>query len=150
MKLSVKSDYAARADIQDRVKSLRDYLRRGAESESLFNRLMALWASGKLPGLLEPGPRQAIVDAAFSRQQEDGGWTTSALAPWKRQDGTALDITSDGFATGLITFVLQQAGTPRTEPHVRKGLAWLVPSVMTLVVAVVCDRLLGKREEALA
>ena len=119
-------DYAARADIQDRVKSLRDYLRRGAESESLFNRLMALWASGKLPGLLEPGPRQAIVDAAFSRQQEDGGWTTSALSSWKRQDGTALDITSDGFATGLITFVLQQAGTPRTEPHVRKGLTWLV------------------------
>ena len=33
--------YAARADVQDRVKSLRDYLRRGTESESLFNRLMA-------------------------------------------------------------------------------------------------------------
>jgi squalene-hopene/tetraprenyl-beta-curcumene cyclase len=119
-------DYATRADIQDRTKSLRDYLRRGIESESLFNRLMALWACGKLPGLLEAGPRQAIVDAAFGKQQEDGGWTTSALAPWKRQDGTALDITSDGFATGVITFVLQQAGTPRTEPHVRKGLAWLV------------------------
>ena len=35
-------------------------------------------------------------------------------------------------------------------PLGEQGLAWLVPCVMTLVVAVVCDRLLGKREEALA
>jgi LIVCS family branched-chain amino acid:cation transporter len=35
-------------------------------------------------------------------------------------------------------------------PLSEQGLAWLVPSVFTLVVAVVCDRLLGKRSEALA
>jgi hypothetical protein len=33
-------------------------------------------------------------------------------------------------------------------PLSEQGLAWLVPSVMTLVVAVVCDRMLGKRSEA--
>jgi len=31
-----------------------------------------------------------------------------------------------------------------------QGLAWLVPSVVTLVGAVACDRLLGKPREALA
>ena len=31
-----------------------------------------------------------------------------------------------------------------------QGLAWLVPSVVTLVGAVVCDRMLGKPREALA
>ncbi|MGV8916616.1 MAG: branched-chain amino acid transport system II carrier protein [Pseudomonas sp.] len=31
-----------------------------------------------------------------------------------------------------------------------QGLAWLVPSLITLVAAVICDRLLGKRSEALA
>lgn len=31
-----------------------------------------------------------------------------------------------------------------------QGLAWLVPSVATLAVAVVCDRMLGKPREALA
>ena len=35
-------------------------------------------------------------------------------------------------------------------PLSEQGLAWLVPCVMTLVVAVVCDRLLGKRSEAVA
>jgi len=35
-------------------------------------------------------------------------------------------------------------------PLSEQGLAWLVPSVIVLVVAVICDRLLGKRSEALA
>jgi LIVCS family branched-chain amino acid:cation transporter len=35
-------------------------------------------------------------------------------------------------------------------PLAEQGLAWLVPCVFTLVVAVACDRLLGKRSEALA
>jgi len=31
-----------------------------------------------------------------------------------------------------------------------QGLAWLVPSVVTLIGAVACDRMLGKPREALA
>lgn len=117
--------YAGRPEIQDRVKLLRDYLQRGADSETLFNRLMSLWASGTLPGLLAPAQRQAIIDAAVVAQQDDGGWTTAALAPWKRQDGTALETKSDGLATGLVALALQQAGVPPSDAHVRKGLAWL-------------------------
>ncbi|MNG40770.1 Branched-chain amino acid transport system 2 carrier protein [compost metagenome] len=35
-------------------------------------------------------------------------------------------------------------------PLSEQGLAWLVPSVATLAVAVVCDRMLVKPREALA
>jgi len=35
-------------------------------------------------------------------------------------------------------------------PLSEQGLAWLVPSVMILVVAVAVDRMLGKRSEAIA
>ena len=35
-------------------------------------------------------------------------------------------------------------------PLAEQGLAWLVPCFFTLVIAVACDRLLGKRSEALA
>jgi LIVCS family branched-chain amino acid:cation transporter len=35
-------------------------------------------------------------------------------------------------------------------PLSAEGLAWLVPSVLTLGVAVVCDRMLGRPREALA
>ena len=44
---------------------------------------------------------------------------------WLREDGTPLRGKSDGVATGLITFVLQEAGVPRNELHVQRGLAWL-------------------------
>ena len=50
----------------------------------------------------------------------------SALGSWKRVDQTTMDTASDGLATGLITFVLQQAGTSSTNTPVRAGLSWLV------------------------
>jgi hypothetical protein len=41
-------------------------------------------------------------------------------------DGTALDTRSDGYATGLATLALESVGDVRTQPHVKRGLAWLV------------------------
>ena len=122
---SAPGGYASSPEILEPLNRLRGYLRRGAERESLFNRVMLLWASAKLPGLLEPAQRQAIVDAAASKQQEDGGWTTASLGSWKRADGTAMEGASDGLATGLISLALQQIGTPATDARVRRGLAWL-------------------------
>src|SRR3989442_4056037 len=123
---SAPGGYASSPEIRDRLKLLRDYLEHRADTESLFNRLTVLWASTKLPGLLTPGQRQAIVDSAVSKQQDDGGWSTSALGPWKRADSTAQDTASDGYATDLITLVLQQSATSGTGASMSKGLSWLV------------------------
>jgi len=122
---SAPGGYASSPEIQDRLKLLRDYLQHGADTESLFNRLTVLWASTKLPRLLTPAQRRAIVDAAVRKQQEDGGWSTSALGSWKRADATALDAASDGYATGLIALALRQSGTSGADESVRKGLSWL-------------------------
>ena len=58
--------YAARAEIQPKLKPLSAYLQRGAAAQPLFNKAMVLWASGRLPGLLEhgrpPGNRRRIVE----------------------------------------------------------------------------------------
>ena len=35
-------------------------------------------------------------------------------------------------------------------PFSNQGLAWLVPSLVILLAAVICDRMLGKRQEAIA
>jgi squalene-hopene/tetraprenyl-beta-curcumene cyclase len=118
-------NYAASADIQEPVKALREYLQKRADSETLFNRVMLLWASAKMPGLVTAAQRQAIIDAALAKQQPDGGWTMAALGSWKRVDATPLDTASDGYATGLVTLVLQQAGVPVSDAHVGKGLEWL-------------------------
>ena len=117
--------YATSAEIQDQLKSLRDYLQRGADTVNLYNRLMGLWASTQLPAFLTPVQRQAILDAAIGKQQPDGGWSAAALGTWKRSDGTPLDEKSDGFATGMVVLVLQRAGLTRADAPVRRGLAWL-------------------------
>ena len=118
--------YSSTPAIQDRVKALREYLHKGAETPNLFNRAMLLWGSSKLGGVLSAAERQASIDALIAKQQGDGGWSTATLAPnYKRQDGSALDMNSDGYATAVIAFVLQQAGLPRSPSNVARGLMWL-------------------------
>jgi squalene-hopene/tetraprenyl-beta-curcumene cyclase len=118
--------YAASPEIQDRTKLLREYLQKGNEKQSLFNRAMLLWASTASPAVLTRDQQQSIADALLRAQQDDGGWSMATLGSWKRSDGTPLDARSDGYATGLVTFVLQSAPDARVQPQVKRGLAWLI------------------------
>jgi len=117
--------YAATPEIQDRLKLLRTYLQRGNDAQHLFNRIAALWASTLVPELLTREQQRATVDAVKRAQLPDGGWTLSSFADWKRQDGSALETGSDGYATGLASFVLQAAGVPRDDAALHRGLGWL-------------------------
>jgi squalene-hopene/tetraprenyl-beta-curcumene cyclase len=118
--------YASTPGIQDRVTLLATYLRGGAQKEHLLNRTMILWASTRISGVLTTEQRQRIVDDLVNQQRADGGWSTASLVgEWKRHDSTPMDPRSDGCATGLITYVLQQAGRSRADPEVARGLTWL-------------------------
>jgi squalene-hopene/tetraprenyl-beta-curcumene cyclase len=59
-------------------------------------------------------------------QNQDGGWSLASLGEWTRQDGTASVRTSDGYGTGLISFVLQRAGVSRAQDPLAPALTWLV------------------------
>ena len=119
--------YRARPEIQNNVKMLREYLNRECAAQTTINRVVLLWASAKVPGLLEPEQQRAIINEVLSTQQADGGWSLSSLVgAWKREDGTPQEVKSDGYATGLITFALQQAGISRENAQLKQGLAWLV------------------------
>jgi squalene-hopene/tetraprenyl-beta-curcumene cyclase len=130
---SAPGGYASTPEIQDRLAPLRSYLQRGVDTVSVFNRVMALWASAELPAVLSPAQRQSVIDTVFSRQRADGGWSMSTLAMWSRGDGTPQDSSSDGYATGLVALTLQRASTgepastvSRTDPRIRRALDWLV------------------------
>ena len=70
--------------------------------------------------------QKEIVDEALSKQQADGGFSLSAfVGGWKRHDNTPLDTRSDGDATGVVAYVLQEAGVKRDRPELKRGLAWL-------------------------
>src|SRR5262249_37752059 len=64
---SAPDGYAADPKLKDQIQPLRDYLKRGLGSEPLLNRLMALWASAKLPGILSDDDRRTIVAAACEK-----------------------------------------------------------------------------------
>ena len=119
-------NYLARAEIQNNLKMLREYLNRESAAQPAINRMALLWASAKLPGLLAPQQQQAIIDEVLGKQQPDGGWSLSSLVGgWKRNDGTPQEVKSDGYSTGLIAFVMQQVGIPRVNPQQKLALAWL-------------------------
>jgi len=131
-------EYLDSPEAQSGLKLLRDYLNRESADQSTINRVFLLWASSKLPGLLSREQQNAIIEEALSRQQADGGWrlasivwrwrgwsVKSLLKIWLRGDGTPLGHKSDGVATGLVTFVLEEAGVPGENVQLRRGLSWL-------------------------
>lgn len=130
-------NYRSTPDIQPKLSLLRDYLNREFEKQSTINHVALLWASVRVPGLIDADRQKAIIREVSEAQQSDGGWRLPPLA-WQnnwgahsiirkrlRSDWSHQETQSDGYATGLITFVLPQAGISADDPRVRRGLSWL-------------------------
>ena len=62
---------------------------------------------------MNAGERSALLKTILDKQQSDGGWSLTDLGAWKRQDDTALETKSDGYATGLTVLALEQSGLAR-------------------------------------
>jgi squalene-hopene/tetraprenyl-beta-curcumene cyclase len=140
--LAVKAEnapdgYAAGSDAVPHLERLREYLQRSYSSQPVMNQLFVLWASAKSPQLLTSGRRKALLTVVQSLQQPDGGWSLSSLDQGNRPDDgewhwvrRQLKLApktpeSDGCATGLVVLVLEESGTSRQDPMLRRGLQWL-------------------------
>jgi squalene-hopene/tetraprenyl-beta-curcumene cyclase len=92
----------------------------------LHHRAMWLWADTYRPGWLTAAERQQTLEDLLALQHDDGGWSIAALGDWKREDGSAQDLTtSDGYATGLVVYLSRRAGIPADDPRLSRGIAWL-------------------------
>ncbi len=116
--------YRDTREIQPNLNLLRAFLRREYDAQPLLNRVYLLWASARLPGLLTTEERTALVSSLEAQQQPDGGWSLAQLGTWKRRDNTAVETRSDGYATGLTLYVLEENGM-RGLASVTRGLSWL-------------------------
>ena len=106
---------------------LRSYLDQEYTNQPLSNRLVLLWASTKLRGLVGEDRRARLIAELRDGQRSDGGWSLESL----QQPANAwsllrrLSNRSDGYATGLVTLVLARTSGP-TDARVASGVAWLV------------------------
>lgn len=103
--------------------ALRGYLKSHYARQPLLNKVMALWASARLPDVLSPADRDALVKELLSRQRSDGGWSLTDLGTWERKDNTPLETRSDGYATGLTVLALKE--NSMANQGVTRGIAWL-------------------------
>jgi squalene-hopene/tetraprenyl-beta-curcumene cyclase len=124
--LNVPDGYAKQPEVVAHLDRLGEFLRRGYASQPVMNQLYVLWASGKAPGLLTPSERQTLLATLQDQQQADGGWNTTNMDERDRKDDSPAPTESDGYATGIAILAMEQAGIPRHDPMLHRGLDWLV------------------------
>lgn len=115
--------YLVMPQIQSRLEKMRAWLKKGYQSQSLFNRAFLLWAAARLAGLLNPTEQKTVSAEIVSRQRDDGGWSLPELGPWKRRASTAA---SDGCATAIAMLALNAGGSPSSSAVLDRGRAWLI------------------------
>lgn len=95
---------------------------------TLHHKTILLWASLKTPGLMTKAEQSATFAELSALQHKDGGWSLRALGTWNRRDGSPNDpnAPSDGYATGLVTYVMAKAGYTRADKRVDGGVKWLL------------------------
>ena len=116
-------NYGEDAQIAAKLDALRGYLRSRYDSQPLLNKVIALWASARLPKVLNKEERGKLIAELRARQHRDGGWSLTDLGTWKRVDNTPLETRSDGYATGVIVLALEENGIK--DAAVQHGVAWL-------------------------
>jgi squalene-hopene/tetraprenyl-beta-curcumene cyclase len=119
-------DYARSESARAGLDRLRRYLRETPPPD-LHHETFLLWASTKLDGLMTADRRAATVGRLRAVQRPDGGWNLPSLGSWKRRNGEPndKDAPSDGYATGLVVYILRQAGVPANDPAIERAVAWL-------------------------
>ncbi len=123
---SAPDHYQAEPAVQAGVKLLSAWLVKNMDAQTPLDRVVLLWASAKVGGLLTAEQQGKIVGETLALQRPDGGFNMASMIPgWKRHDNTPVDLASDGYATGLVAYALEQLGSAEAAPGLKRALAWL-------------------------
>lgn len=111
------------------IRRLRLYLQKTA-APSIHHRLMMLWTSLHLTGVLSVDQQDKIIEELFASQRSDGGWSTAQfLLDWnefKRKDNLEPEVLkSDAYATGLGLILLRGLGYQQNDPRIQSAIRWL-------------------------
>ncbi|HLG97446.1 MAG TPA: hypothetical protein VKX49_14130 [Bryobacteraceae bacterium] len=122
------ASYKDSPEIQPQLQALRGYLLKNQAVQTPMDRMILVWASTRLRKLLSSDDVQekSTIESVLATQHADGGFSLTDLVPgWKRRDNTALETKSDGYATGVVAFVMEEAGWRADQPQLKRALGWL-------------------------
>jgi squalene-hopene/tetraprenyl-beta-curcumene cyclase len=121
-------DYAKTDKAKAGIEKLKAYFQKTPPPD-LHHTAMLLWASTKLDGLMTTDEQQKAIKAIKAKQHADGGWCLPSLGNYRRRDEEKTpndpNAESDGYATGLLTYVLLQAGVPAKDAAILSGVKWI-------------------------
>jgi squalene-hopene/tetraprenyl-beta-curcumene cyclase len=117
--------FASDARNHTHLEQAQAYLRSAYAAQPLINQLYVLWASSKVPALLDRSQRQTLLNQLRGLQQPDGGWRNAGLNHTVRKDHSAAPAESDGFVTALVVLGLRSTGTTENERMLQRAEAWL-------------------------
>jgi len=130
---SAGKSYYEQPDVQAKVAALKKYLNTQSTNQPLHHRVLALWASSRLPGVVTEKDKQKLIEELLNAQEADGGWSLPKLGKngsgggaWKSHGVHPTGAVSDGYATGLVVLALKGAGVGADNPKLQKAIHWLV------------------------
>lgn len=117
------------------VAKLKTYLKTH-EPPHDYARVLLLWTATRMPDLITEAQRQKTMELIWSLQRGDGGWSIRSFArpeQWGngnraeklRGEAEFEDPPSDGHQTGLVVYVLREAGVSADDPRIRRAVTWL-------------------------
>ena len=117
------------------VARLKQYLRTEVPPHD-YGRVLLLWASTRMPDLIDADRKAELVKLVFQHQRDDGGWSIRTFATpdaWGKGNRAArlkaepdlANPPSDGHQTGLAVVVLHEAGVPANDPRIQKAVTWI-------------------------
>lgn len=113
--------YQQSTDIAESKQRLFDYLKTNFDSATVHGKIYAYWAHLLCDNVLTDDQINTLIEKLGEKQsQESGAWALKDLLGAGGEDQTA-----DGYATGLITFVLLKSGQSPAGIDTAKALQWL-------------------------
>lgn len=123
--------------IEAKIDQLKAFLQAEGKMQGDYDRTDLLWAASEFPGLLNAKREQQLVEMIERHQRLDGGWAMRSFvkpeewgkgnrAPRLRAELDLADPESDGHMTGLAIIALRKTGVPASDPHIQRGVAWLL------------------------
>lgn len=122
-------------ELKAKVDLLKTYIGK-TEPPHDYARVLQLWTSLRLDGILNPEQQQALVKLLLEKQKSDGGWSIRQFATPEQwgggnragklhEESEFVTEPSDGHMTGLALLVLKEAGVSDDDDALQQGLGWL-------------------------